>query len=252
MLNNSENHDLINRQINMRKINFITIAIYFFSILFTFSCKKDELATTPAVTGNGGGGSSFYGIWNRIVQSSGDRTDIAIGGITGEPANRVYMCELTGSTAAGFYKGTLNGNTIVWDSQYGIPNFVLTIVGSNMELNVPSCSTCITTTYVSGSWSGQCVPLNGGGGGGGSGTGNVMFWIQSDLGCGAITVTLNGQSGSIVNYYSSGAPSCGATGCANFSLPAGTYSFSASCSSYTWNGTVTSTSGGCYRMNLHL
>lgn len=121
--------------------------------------NNEEVGGGNGGGGGGGGGNGLYGIWKRIVQSSGDETDIAIGGITGEPSNRVYMCELNGSTAAGFYKGTLNGNTVVWDTQYGIPDFVLTLVGSSMELTVPACPSCLTTTYVTGTWSGQCGPL---------------------------------------------------------------------------------------------
>lgn len=91
----------------------------------------------------------------------------------------------------------------------------------------------------------------GGGTGGGTTNGNVMFWTQSDQGCGNISVTLYGQSGTISSYYSSGAPSCGGSGCANFSIPAGTYSYSASCQGYTWSGSVTSTAGGCFKMRLY-
>ena len=94
----------------------------------------------------------------------------------------------------------------------------------------------------------------GGGGGGGGGTGgtsgNAMFWTQSDLGCGTISVTLNGSGGSISSYYSSGAPSCGASGCANFTVPAGTYTFTASCSGQTWDGNITVSAGGCSKMKL--
>lgn len=91
----------------------------------------------------------------------------------------------------------------------------------------------------------------GGGGGGGNGEGDIVFWTQSDKGCGSIMVTINGQSGSVSSYYSS-TPECGATGCANFTLPAGNYSFTAECDSYTWGPTsVTITEGGCFKMRLN-
>lgn len=91
----------------------------------------------------------------------------------------------------------------------------------------------------------------GGTGGGGTTSGNAMIWTQVDHGCGTISVTINGTTQTISSYYSSGAPSCGASGCANFTLNPGTYPVSASCSNSTWNGTVTVTAGGCYRLKLN-
>ncbi|SFT01380.1 hypothetical protein [Sphingobacterium wenxiniae] len=85
----------------------------------------------------------------------------------------------------------------------------------------------------------------------GSGTGKVAFWVASDLGCGNITVTLNtGQQGTISSYYSSGTPSCGSSGNANFTLDPGTYSFSASCSKYNWKGNFTVEKDGCLTNRL--
>jgi hypothetical protein len=97
---------------------------------------------------------------------------------------------------------------------------------------------------------GQIYRYNESGGGGGSTTGQVMFWIQSDLGCGNITVTVSGSSKSITGYYSGGAPSCGSSSTATFTLNPGTYSFNASCSGKTWNGNVTVTAGNCFKMQL--
>lgn len=95
----------------------------------------------------------------------------------------------------------------------------------------------------------------GGSGTGGSGTssyGEVTFWTSVDHGCGQITVTMNGATRSINNYYYNGTPNCGATGCANFSgISPGTYSYSAECSSYYWNGTVTITADNCTLMQLN-
>jgi hypothetical protein len=81
-------------------------------------------------------------------------------------------------------------------------------------------------------------------------TGQAMFWIASDLGCGNITVTCNGLSSTISSYYSSGAPTCGASGSATFNLSAGTYSFSAKCTNKTWTGTITVTANGCSKLQL--
>jgi major membrane immunogen (membrane-anchored lipoprotein) len=81
-------------------------------------------------------------------------------------------------------------------------------------------------------------------------TGDAMFWIASDLGVGPITVYCNGSSQTFNSYYSSGAPSCGASGAANFSLNPGTYPFTASAGSSTWSGSITVTAGGCSKMQL--
>lgn len=89
-----------------------------------------------------------------------------------------------------------------------------------------------------------------GGGGSSNGTGKIVFWVNKDFGCGPITVNMNGQSGTISQYYSS-SPACGASGSANFTLPAGNYSFTASCSSFNWGPTqVTIKEGGCLKMRL--
>lgn len=90
---------------------------------------------------------------------------------------------------------------------------------------------------------------NGGGNTGGA-TGNAMFWVSSDLGCGNISVTINGETKTISSYYSSLTPNCGAVGCANYTLPAGTYNYSASCSSKTWSGTINVTNDNCSKMQL--
>jgi hypothetical protein len=78
-----------------------------------------------------------------------------------------------------------------------------------------------------------------------------MFWTRSDQNCGTITVTISGQTRSITSYYSSGAPSCGASGCATFTLAPGTYSYTATCDTYNWGPTtITVTEDGCFKMEL--
>jgi hypothetical protein len=94
------------------------------------------------------------------------------------------------------------------------------------------------------------LQLTGSGGGGGGGTGQAMFWTGSDLGVGAITVYCNGTSRTFNSYYSSGAPSCGASGAATFTLNPGSYSYTASGGSLTWSGTITATAGGCFKLQL--
>jgi hypothetical protein len=77
--------------------------------------------------------------------------------------------------------------------------------------------------------------------------GDVTFWFGSNMA--NATVTINGQSAVITQYYPNGAPSCNAVGCANFTLPVGTYAYTATSSQYTWGYTTpiyaTVTANGC-------
>ncbi len=63
-------------------------------------------------------------------------------------------------------------------------------------------------------------------------TTQAMFWVDSDFGCGTITVTLNGVSKAITGYNTS-QPSCGNTYAATFDIAAGNYTFTAKCNSKT-------------------
>jgi hypothetical protein len=104
---------------------------------------------------------------------------------------------------------------------------------------------------------GGCKPLglnagggSGGGGGGGSTTGNLIIWTNTNQGAGAISVTVNGEYGSVSSFYSSNSvnnpPSCGSAGCANFTLAPGAYSMQASdASGSSWSGSITVYAGGC-------
>ena len=95
---------------------------------------------------------------------------------------------------------------------------------------------------------------SGGSGGGESGNlnGNITLWTASDHSCGNILVKIsNGQSGVISSYYSSGLNDCNASGCANFTLPSGSYNYTATCSDYTWSGSFTIKSGTCHLWKLN-
>ncbi len=73
--------------------------------------------------------------------------------------------------------------------------------------------------------------------------GQAMFWYNSN---GTMaTVTIGSETEYITMYYSTSYPACGASGCATFSLPPGTYTYSAHSTYSTWNGNVTVTSNGC-------
>jgi len=235
----------------MKNLLFKTTTAILFCLSIFVSCEEDGDDAGPS-----NGSSSYAGVWVRVIGASGDETDLAIGSVTGEGSSRVWMCEKKGSTAAGLYKGTISGSTITWDATYGLPNTKLGKSGSQLTFYYPSVSTSLLTYYNSGSWSGQCTSLgttgNSGSTGGNSGstTGSATFWVSSDFSCGNITVSVNGQNKTITSYYSNGTPNCAASGCANFTLAGGSYSFTASCSGHSWQGTINVTSGGCSRMQL--
>ncbi len=80
-------------------------------------------------------------------------------------------------------------------------------------------------------------------------SGNAIFWTRADFGCGNITVTINTESRTSTSFANI-APNCGASNFANFTLPAGTYQYTARCTGLEWNGNITVTSGGCVRQEL--
>ncbi|MBS1775927.1 MAG: hypothetical protein JSS64_06560 [Bacteroidetes bacterium] len=174
--------------------------------------------------------------------------------------------------------GNTQGDVMFWlASDMTCGNISVTCGGTTKSISsyyssgAPSCgaSGCATFTLNPGTynftascsnknWSGSVtVTANGcykmqltGNGNSGGNNGQVMFWTQTNSNCGSITVNCGGYSASVSSYFSSGAPSCGANGCATFTLPPGTYSYTAKCSSKNWNGTVTVSSNGCYKMQL--
>lgn len=85
--------------------------------------------------------------------------------------------------------------------------------------------------------------------------GRNVFWISSNLNCGYISVYVGGSYiGQITSYYYSGAPDCGAYGCATVKKAAGTYNFTAQSQyyGYSWEGTITIVSNGCSKMRLYI
>ncbi|OAD92136.1 hypothetical protein A7A78_09425 [Aequorivita soesokkakensis] len=88
----------------------------------------------------------------------------------------------------------------------------------------------------------------------GNNKGDVKFWVNQDYGCGLITVNLNGVGSSTISGYYNGSPDCivdGVGGNFNDLLP-GIYNYSASCQGYNWNGSVTITQNGCFKLQLVL
>lgn len=194
------------------------------------SCVRNELTGSTATPG-GGGSPGAGGVSGKAVFWT--RSDLRCGLITVEVAG---------------YSGTIS----TYNSS-GAPACGST-GSASFNLNIGTWR--YTATCGTKSWSGyvavsennctnvELVNAN-------SLTGEVMFWTDTNLGCGAITVTINSTSSSITSYHSNGAPACGATGTANFILNANsTFSYSAKCNGRTWSGTVTPSPGGCLRIKL--
>ncbi len=78
----------------------------------------------------------------------------------------------------------------------------------------------------------------------GSGRGQVMFWTQL-ANTGIITIHLNNETKTL-SYYHSNVPPCDNQNVVTWTLPAGTYTMSAtSVSGGSWSGTVTVEEGVC-------
>lgn len=199
---------------------------------------------------------------NTLTVSSGGTTTVFVrsttGGGTGGNGSGSAVFWVASDLGHGNITVTCNGSTQVISSYYnGMPSCGASGC-ANFDLNPGTYSfTAVAGSY---SWNGTITVTSGGcfkeqltgsGGGTAGNNGNLTVWTQTDHGCGNISVNVNGQTGYVTSYYTSGVPSCGSTGCANFSLPAGTYSISASCQTLTWSGTATVTSGGCCTLKLN-
>lgn len=180
--------------------------------------------------------TDYYGSWKR----DGYETWVKFSGSTATTCSNGVQTVGTFNSSEPSMTFVIEGETIT---------FPLEFSGDTMWMGVPEQA---VDTNVAARYSRSDTFCDGTGGGGGDGDGNITFWVQSDLGCGIISVSLQGAgSGSITSYYGS-SPDCGAAGCANFTVPAGSYSFSASCDGGTWEGNVTVSEDQCFKMQLTL
>lgn len=116
----------------------------------------------------------------------------------------------------------------------------------------PNGYNCVSGNCVQASGSGQYATLGACQAACGSQqTGQVVFWENTTTfgPCPATNVTISGYTQQITQT-STTTPSCGAAGCATFTLNPGTYSYSASCSGTTKTGTVTIYANQCSKVQL--
>jgi len=82
-------------------------------------------------------------------------------------------------------------------------------------------------------------------------SGKVTFWQNgSILYSPHVKVTIGNQTETITNFYPNGISTCDMTGCANFTLPVGSYNYHAWSGTTSWNNTVDIELGKCFRMQL--
>ena len=123
---------------------------------YTMYRKGTSGGGTGGGNGNGGGSGN---VWQRYNSPKGYNTDLAIGGIAGEPANRVYMCEHPGSPTAGLYKGYINGETITWDAVHGLPSAKFYERNGVMRLWFSVGPEDDAGMYKKGTWTNTCGKL---------------------------------------------------------------------------------------------
>ena len=223
-------------------------------VLFLSSCQKDaDTTTTPTSS------SDIVGTWTAPIcglscvwyLGSNGRGYLSTQDCNGicDPMILNFSYSVSGNVITSVYDAT---QPIVHCSGYqdsrpnspGTQSQPFDLNGNTLSVSASGGTTVFTRS--SGGGTG-----GGGTGGGGTTTGEGMFWVASDLGVGSITVTCNGITQTISSFYKTGTPSCGSTGCANFNLSAGNYSYAASASGYTWSGTINVSSGGCSRVQFY-
>jgi hypothetical protein len=216
----------------MKKLNSTiikTLLLLFLAI--GASCEGEEESPTLQNDET----TNYYGSWKR----NGMETYVKFEGST------ATTCSPDGVQTVGTFNSSAPSMTFVIQGE--TITFPLDFSGNTLLIGVPDQAIDTNTAqYYSRSDNFPCD------GGGGNEDGTLMFWVESDFGCGPISVTVNSHGGGTITGYYATAPDCGASSSANFSLPAGTYRYSASCSEYTWDGSVTIAQGQCFKMRLTL
>jgi len=176
-------------------IQLLSFTIFLSACIFANSC---DIAGTE-------GDNSPTGIWQRYGSPMGYNTDLAVGNIPGEPANRVYMCEHPGSPSVGLYKGYISGNTITCDAVHGLPDAEFDAVGEERTLYFNVGAKEDAGKYRRGVWTGMCGELK-------KETTQIFYRWTDDPSCSPLSYSISsdyaGLSGGMAKnqYYGSVAP----------------------------------------------
>lgn len=253
----------------MNRIQRIGLLLAVLAGMVLSSCKKEK----SLENGNGGPlgpeawefkeGASFKGPIDTAYYSTlGGVTSLILEGVSTDLKDDFYLEILGGSITAGTYATP----TVVFEYY---SNGALLYHNDPAELNKFSVTiTEIDGSGVSGTFSGEVKDSAGNvknitdGKFTGKfitvpppppGTGQLMLWAQQ--GCLGIpmVVDINGQKDTITAFQPS-APSCGTTGTAFFTLPAGDYTWKAVCAGTTdtVSGNVTVTAGSCTAKEINM
>ncbi|WP_397363897.1 hypothetical protein [Olleya sp. R77988] len=90
-----------------------------------------------------------------------------------------------------------------------------------------------------------------------TGTGKIIFYSFEDINCGTITITLDGRGNGTMDsaMLPSSTVHCQDTHSSMHyfrDLPQGDYTFTASCTSYNWSGSISLGNGTCYSYALSI
>ncbi len=119
---------------------------------------------------------------------------------------------------------------------------------SNLDTN-GAFDVVVTGYNVSCSDSGNTGGSNTSGGSTDTSNGSIAFYTTSDLGCGNITITVDGNNTQTLSqYFPQGIANCSQG--TIFNLSPGTHTYRASCNNYTWEDTFTIVANGCLRYRL--
>jgi hypothetical protein len=83
-------------------------------------------------------------------------------------------------------------------------------------------------------------------------TGNVVFWVDSAANNTKVTLNVNSGPAYINTAFPTTTPTCGTTGCANFTLHVGTYTYTAiTAANIGYTGTITVGNDSCTLVRLY-
>jgi hypothetical protein len=254
--NHSDNYRMrwSNKSINIKMIfKKLLFMLAFSGMLFMVSCKEEETegcmdsgsyTYDPTATVDDGSCSYYYGgkEFGQIDVGSqvdlNNEYDIYIDGV------------FIGRSTYYFPSGLSCGNPQAVGGIFNAGTHTVKAIGNggnevregSVYLDAQNCKVVLIETL-----------LITDGGGGGSDKGNITFWVNQDLGCGNIYVTINSYGSGTISAYYSGNPGCGASDCAIFSnLEYGSYSYTAtSDGGCTWSGNII-VDASCETMQLSI